>query len=154
MNPQNIDEFIRDMCAVGKLRTKSEVRARVEALLEPMYEIPCSDGNHSSFWKSCVESPEWQLWYAEVIRRMSSGKGKNYDVDECQEVGWISADHFASFMEYICEQAVQKERERIRKAVERADLIVNDKTISPDVIRFYREAVKETRKAILSLLTP
>jgi len=114
---------------------------RGKADKEPLYEIPCSDGNHNSFWKSVVESPEWKAWYKEAERRFRDGKldeksgrwlGKNtYDVDECQECGIISYDHFASFMEYIREDAIEAKLKellgKVRELLREPDCSENNK---------------------------
>lgn len=82
---------------------------------ESIYAIPCSDGNHNSFWKSVVESPEWKEWEKEVARRFSIGRHNEkgnwtgppvFDVDECREVGWISNKHFAEFLNFCRGQAI------------------------------------------------
>lgn len=79
----------------------------------PLYEIPCSDGNHNSFWKTVVESSEWKLWEKEVHHRFHEHTIANskvytgcFDVDECRECGFISPEHFISFMEWIKNQAI------------------------------------------------
>lgn len=63
----------------------------------------CSDGDHNSFWKSVVESPQWYAWEKENAKRMNHTDGPTkdcYDVDECRECGWISPAHFRSFLDF------------------------------------------------------
>ena len=58
------------------------------------YVYHCSDGDHNSFWKTVVESEQWKAWE-------KSENGRNYDVDECRECGWISQKHFQDFLQFI-----------------------------------------------------
>jgi len=59
------------------------------------WEQKCSGcGKHDSMWKSLVSSPEWKKWYEHASRKML------YDVDECQELGIMSAEHFKDFMKF------------------------------------------------------
>lgn len=51
-------------------------------------------GHHDSMWKSLVSSPEWKAWYKHASENML------YDVDECAELGIMSAKHFKDFMEF------------------------------------------------------
>ncbi len=52
-------------------------------------------GHHDSMWKSLVSSPQWEKWY-----KYQTGKNQQYDVDECRELGIMSAQHFADFMKF------------------------------------------------------
>jgi len=67
----------------------------------------CPDG-HSSFWKTVIESPQWQLWRKEQDIRMGMlGKGELpegvmcYDMAEVEEGGIISQKHFQDFIKFI-----------------------------------------------------
>lgn len=65
----------------------------------------CSDGNHNSFWKTVLESPQWKAWQKEQKMRFSmieqiDKKTGVYDMAEVEECGWLSAKHFAEFMEF------------------------------------------------------
>lgn len=59
------------------------------------WAYPCSDGWHDSFWKTVVESPQWLAWVKENQRE------PKFDIDECQECGWISQKHFQAFIKFI-----------------------------------------------------
>ena len=63
----------------------------------------CSDGYHDSFWKTVVESPQWEAWYKEQGRRFSQKNRKHgvFDIDEVQECGWISQAHFQEFLKFV-----------------------------------------------------
>lgn len=64
----------------------------------------CADGTHDSFWATVTSSPEWEAWEKEITRRSrNTGKrgGIVWDVDECREAGWISAEHFYDFVKFI-----------------------------------------------------
>ena len=71
------------------------------------WQYLCSDGYHPSFWKTVVESPEWKLWQEEQQKRFhqlattKNTKIEAFDIDECQECGWISPAHFQSFIKFI-----------------------------------------------------
>lgn len=75
--------------------TCEQVGKHLKGCEKHFWEIPCSDGPHNSFWKSTVQSPEWKAWYEYNI-----GPNHQFDVDECQEVGWISSEHFAAFIKF------------------------------------------------------
>ena len=60
------------------------------------YYPTCSGcGHHSSFHKTIIESPQWKKWY-----KYQTGKNQTYDVDECRELGVMSAEHFQDFMKF------------------------------------------------------
>lgn len=71
------------------------------------YFYRCSDGDHNSFWKTVLESPQWEAWRAEQQRRfgllthdkLAPNLGV-YDMPEVEECGWISNKHYAEFMEF------------------------------------------------------
>ncbi|MEK9207949.1 MAG: hypothetical protein AAB922_05675 [Patescibacteria group bacterium] len=52
-------------------------------------------GHHDSMWKSLVTSPQWKKWYV-----YQTGENQQYDVDECRELGVMSAEHFQDFMKF------------------------------------------------------
>ena len=56
-------------------------------------------GHHDSMWKTLVTSPQWLAWEEE-----QRGARQNYDVDECRELGVMSAGHFQAFMKFITHQ--------------------------------------------------
>ena len=56
--------------------------------------IGCKDG-HTSIHKSLCTSPQWKKWY-----KYQTGKNQQYDVDECRELGIMSAEHFQDFMRF------------------------------------------------------
>lgn len=67
----------------------------------------CKDG-HFSFWATITRSPEWKLWEEEISRRINKHNKKKsriytgvWDIDECQECGWISKEHWADFVKFI-----------------------------------------------------
>ena len=70
------------------------------------FDIQCGDHTHDSFWKTVVQSPQWEAWCKEVSRRFQEQKDLPivsgvYDVDECAECGWISKEHFQDFIKFI-----------------------------------------------------
>ncbi len=54
----------------------------------------CLDG-HSSFWKTVIESPQWNLW------REHQRKNPTRDMVEVEELGHISAGHFQEFIAFV-----------------------------------------------------
>ena len=58
----------------------------------------CSDGPHFSWWQAIVRTPEWKAWYTYASKNML------YDVDECQECGWMSEGHARDFMAFVRKQ--------------------------------------------------
>ena len=65
---------------------------------------------NDSFYRTIVDSPEWKVWYKEMMRRMEvANKVMNYkgcyDIDEAQECGVISPGHWKEFIRFT----VQKE---------------------------------------------
>lgn len=74
------------------------------------YWSPCADckEGYSSFHKTIIESPEWDMWCKEQDKRMREGKivkGKFnkdiFNVCECEECGQISPDHWRAFIGFI-----------------------------------------------------
>ena len=66
---------------------------------------------HVSFWAVVTTSPQWALWQAEQRKRMREHNKKNsktytgcFAIDECQELGIISQEHFQAFIEFICKK--------------------------------------------------
>ena len=81
----------------------------------PHYEYSCSDGKHSSFWKTVVESPQWTLWMKEQQKRFRllredklPKKQGAYDIDEVTECGWISQEHFQDFLRFCAKVGKKK----------------------------------------------
>lgn len=68
------------------------------------YWSPC-DGcknGHPSFWKTIVESPQWEVWEKEVDRRLHTPTMEGaFDVDESRECGWFSPEHFQAFLKFV-----------------------------------------------------
>jgi hypothetical protein len=72
------------------------------------YSMPCPGcGEHPSFWRTVVESPQWQAWMAEQARRMEARyidktepDAKVYDMFECMELGCISPGHWQEFLDF------------------------------------------------------
>lgn len=66
----------------------------------------CADG-HSSFWKIVLESPQWELWEKEQMKRFKlfvkekKVKDSIYDMPEVMDCGWISQKHFQDFIKFI-----------------------------------------------------
>lgn len=92
------------------------------------YTYQCSDGEHNSYWRTVVESPEWHAWTREVARRLKRlatgntrrGVGPVFDVDECQEAGWISPAHFKAFVQFCRTRKARDARQK------------HEQTITPD----------------------
>ena len=63
---------------------------------------PCSDGGHPTFWNTVKSSPQWGAWYQEQMRRFRTKTTKGvFDIDESQECGIISPEHFQEFIKFI-----------------------------------------------------
>jgi len=106
--------------------------------------IGCSDG-HSSFWKTVIESPQWKEWEKEISHRVSEHIKNNseiyegcWDIDECQECGWISQGHFQDFIKFVKRQTAKEILDEVEKGIK-----VKDSTINPlqiiDLIQTLRE---------------
>jgi hypothetical protein len=72
------------------------------------YAYDRADGVRNSFWKTVLESPQWNRWQKEQARRLSlMVKDKLpktetvYDMPEVEECGWISQKHFQDFLKFI-----------------------------------------------------
>ncbi len=61
------------------------------------YNFPCKGcpEGHSSFWKSTIESPQWEAWSKHANKKML------YDIAECEELGIISPKHFQDFLRFV-----------------------------------------------------
>lgn len=60
------------------------------------WEQKCTGcGHHDSMWKSLTTSKEWNAWY-----KYQTGDNQHYDVDECQELGIMSAGHWEDFIKF------------------------------------------------------
>ena len=58
------------------------------------WEQPCKGcGHHDSMWKSLVTSKEWKAWCAK--------QNLQFNVDEAQELGIMSAAHFKAFIKFV-----------------------------------------------------
>ena len=93
--------------------TKKKETKEIKRAWDKCWRYPCSDGWHNSFWATVVQSPQWQAWAKEVSRRLHKQIGKTakkgvWDVDECQECGWISHDHFQDFLSFVEKQYKDK----------------------------------------------
>jgi len=61
------------------------------------WEMPCRGcGHHDSMWKTLIQSDEWQAWY-----KYQSGDSQEYDVDEAQELGCMSKEHWNDFIRFV-----------------------------------------------------
>lgn len=78
----------------------------------------CSDGFRDSFWKTVVESPQWGAWKTHVFENLNESisidefadmgwheRHPIFDVDECEEYGWISQEHFQAFVRFLTRSA-------------------------------------------------
>ena len=83
--------------AQGLREDRNDAYSQRDAALVKWHEhqknVPCSgcEGGHDTFWKSVVESPQWEAW---------EKSNDHWDVDECRECGHISQDHFQAFMAF------------------------------------------------------
>lgn len=71
-------------------------------------------GGHDSFWKTVIESPQWQAWETQIHKNFHEACQKDkwpssrvqrdhlpiFDVDECRECGFISQHHFQMFLKF------------------------------------------------------
>lgn len=83
------------------------------------YWKPCGGcpNGHSSFWKTVIESPQWERWSKENDSRFSKFARKEkiiknkpfFDVLECESCGIVSAKHFQEFMKFTTERGRRKE---------------------------------------------
>lgn len=67
---------------------------------------------YPTFYETVVHSPQWQAW-----TKVAHTYG--YDWHESTECGWLSENHFDSFIRWVTEEAVEAERARIREGVDK-----------------------------------
>ena len=74
--------------------SKDFIEKHYDEFLGYYYNSPCSGckGGHSSFWKTIIESPEWEEWEA---------SRPPYDFSECEELGIMGKKHFNDFIKFI-----------------------------------------------------
>ena len=73
---------------------KGIINQNWEQFLKEYYCQPCSAcGGHNSFWKTIIESREWQLW--------KEDQDNKWDFAECEELGIISTKHWEEFLKFI-----------------------------------------------------
>lgn len=74
--------------------------------------MKCSKENcdqHSTFYRTITNSPQWSEWYREQRKRFKKFCEDNkseepmFDTDESQEIGRISQRHFQEFLKWIKE---------------------------------------------------
>lgn len=65
--------------------------------------VPCSgcEGGHDTFWKTVIESPQWQEWERYT---------KEWDVLECSACGHISSKHFQAFLKFVVDRVKAEAR--------------------------------------------
>jgi len=90
-----------------------------------------------TFYDTVVSSPQWKLWYEEIMRRhLINEKGgkwednKTFDIDESQECGWLGDEHFQEFIKFCCATQQAQMRDKIKKILKD----YNDDVISPQEI--------------------
>jgi len=85
-----------------------------------------------TFYDTMVSSPQWKLWYEEMMRRfienykLNEQKNRTFDIDESQECGWLGEDHFQEFLKFVSAQAVQEALDiELKKALakQKAELV-------------------------------
>lgn len=90
----------------------SDLKKVIEEAKEPFWWSACGGcpEGHSSFWKTVLESRQWQLWSIEQNRRMHLLADRElpkelmvYDMPEVECGGIISQRHFQDFMKFIKE---------------------------------------------------
>lgn len=79
----------------------TELRAMRERCEKERYWSPCvgCPEGHPSFWKTVVESKAWDAWY-EYQCSLPASHPERFDIDECQECGYISPEHFKAFLAF------------------------------------------------------
>jgi hypothetical protein len=82
---------------------------------------------YPTFYDTMVSSPQWKLWYEEIMRRhLINEKGgewkdnKTFDIDESQECGWLGDEHFQEFIKFCCSTQQAQMREEIHARYEMA----------------------------------
>ena len=83
----------------------------------------CPEG-HSSFWKTIIESKQWEEW-------IKSEEGRNFDTSESQECGWFSKNHFTAFIERIEKQAEERGYQRARNTITTCPYQIKNENIVP-----------------------
>lgn len=77
----------------GKEEGYQDIASRIK-------EVPCAGcGSHPTIWATMMKSPEWAMWYKHASENML------FDVDETQELGCMSAEHFKAFIAQVKDEA-------------------------------------------------
>jgi len=65
----------------------------------------CCLDKHQTFYGAIMNSPQWQAWQNEHMRRrMLLGTSEQlpvFDIDECEGIGAISDEHLQEFFKFI-----------------------------------------------------
>lgn len=78
---------------------KGIINKHWDEFLREYYCQPCSAcGGHNSFWKTIIESQEWQKWKEDQAEKYI------WDFSECEELGILSPQHFKAFLKFICKK--------------------------------------------------
>jgi len=70
--------------------------------------------DEQTFYNTITNSPEWKAWKKEQQKRLKliskyKEAGKIYDMTETEENGWISPEHWESFLDFTLEERFKKQ---------------------------------------------
>lgn len=113
-----------------------ELKVQEERLEKERYLQPCGGcpEGHNSYWKSVVESLQWEGWQKEQMRRWGEWRksgDKNlpygiWDIDESQECGSISQEHFQDFLKWLNQSQAERIIEWLKKR--KVDVLIKNKS--------------------------
>jgi len=78
------------------MRIKQIIENNWEEFLRAYYWQECGGcpNGHNSFWKTIIESEEWEKW-------KDYNKNTNWDFAENEELGILSLEHWKAFVKFI-----------------------------------------------------
>jgi hypothetical protein len=86
------------------MRIKQIIKNNWDEFLHAYYFQECGGcGGHSSFWKTIIESPEWNKW-----RKYAWEDKMIYDFPECEELGIMSSKHWQDFIKFTLNKKINK----------------------------------------------
>lgn len=86
------------------------------------WEYQGSKDTYNSFWKTVITSPQWQAW------AKKNRKETRWDIDECEECGWISEEHFQEFLQFIIREFLEIKDITTPKQVYRNEDLIEGET--------------------------
>ncbi len=112
------------------------LRATHQEAQDEMYNAPCPGcpEGHPSFYKTIVESKEWQAW-----EKVANEQG--FDYDESRECGYFSTKHWQAFLKFQINLTLSS----LEKELPKENVIIES-----DFENGYETAIQDIRSIIQS----